>query len=161
MSKTHRVSDFELVDHGITNSSYFQGCGTSLTGYNYCNTGNGDTPAEALDDLLESIATMCADDGGSIDVEGLEERILEEENFHLMPDSPSAFQEAMEANGFDEEPVEPDRDDFETDAEFDAAMEEYETRHEQYEELNEECDNYYYLSLRFNLEEEDHGEDAC
>jgi hypothetical protein len=47
---------FEIVDHGIDHSQYFQGCGTSFTEYTMVATGIGDDYKEALDDALESLA---------------------------------------------------------------------------------------------------------
>lgn len=68
------VVAFELVDHGIENSSYFQGCGLAFTEYEGIATGCGNDPAEAIDDALEQLA--CS---GEWDVEGMEARILAEE----------------------------------------------------------------------------------
>lgn len=47
---------FEIVDHGIESSQYFQGCGTTFTDYTDVATGIGDDFKEALDDALESLA---------------------------------------------------------------------------------------------------------
>lgn len=81
-----KVSDFELVDHGIEGSQYFQGCGTSHTPFAYVVTGCGDNPREALDDALE----IAAQGDPSIDVADLERRILEEEGVEAFPETPSA-----------------------------------------------------------------------
>ena len=67
-----RVTDFQLVDHGIEYEQYFQGCGVSFTPFSDCQTGIGDNPAEALDDCLDQVA--CS----GVDVEGLEMRIRAE-----------------------------------------------------------------------------------
>lgn len=50
------VGAFEILDHGIEHSQYFQGCGVSHTPYTDVATGIGDTPGEALDDALEQLA---------------------------------------------------------------------------------------------------------
>ena len=68
------ITDFELVDHGIEHSQYFQGCGTAFTSFEHCATGIGDNPAEALDDLLE----MVAQSGDYSDLDELEKRIRDE-----------------------------------------------------------------------------------
>jgi hypothetical protein len=50
------IAEFELVDHGIENASYFQGCGLSWTDYQGIATGCGSDPAEAIDDALDQLA---------------------------------------------------------------------------------------------------------
>ena len=64
------IAEFEVVDHGIENSQYFQGCGLSHTVYDGIATGCGNDPREAVDDALEQLA--C----GGWDVEGMEKRIV-------------------------------------------------------------------------------------
>ncbi len=56
MPVTTKIKDFEVLDHGIEHSQYFQGCGVVFTKYEECVTGCGDDFAEAIDDALESIA---------------------------------------------------------------------------------------------------------
>ena len=51
-----QIADFEIIDHGIESSSYFQGCGVSFTDFEEVSTGIGDTASEALEDALESLA---------------------------------------------------------------------------------------------------------
>ncbi len=50
------IKDFEVVDHGIDNSQYFQGCGVAFTRYYEVVTGCGQNFQEAIDDALESMA---------------------------------------------------------------------------------------------------------
>ena len=68
-----RIGEFELIDHGIEHSQYFQGCGVAFTWFANVVTGIGDNPAEAIDDCLEERAM------NGFDVEGMEARILEQE----------------------------------------------------------------------------------
>jgi hypothetical protein len=65
------VEKYEIIDHGVENSDYFQGCGVSFTEFESVYTGTGDTPAEALDDALgqasceyntEAISNNLSDD---------------------------------------------------------------------------------------------------
>ncbi len=56
-----RIEAFEVIDHGIEHSQYFQGCGVSHTRYTDVATGIGDTPSEALDDALEQLASAGYD----------------------------------------------------------------------------------------------------
>ena len=77
-----RVSDFELVDHGIDHSQYFQGCGVSFTSFANVVTGAGYNPAEAIDDALEQMAM------NGVDVEGMEKRILKDAGRRTMPKRP-------------------------------------------------------------------------
>lgn len=64
------IAEFEVVDHGISHSQYFQGCGLSFTDYEGIATGCGNDPRESVDDALEQLA--C----GGWDVEGMEKRIV-------------------------------------------------------------------------------------
>ena len=79
------VSAYELIDHGIDASQYFQGCGTAFTRFSRVVTGCGDNPAEAIEDALEQIA--CGED--SVDVDALEAQILADEGWREFPTSPS------------------------------------------------------------------------
>jgi hypothetical protein len=63
------IVEFEIVDHGIENEQYFQGCGIAFTEYDDVATGIGDTLEEAIDDALESLAQ------NDWDTEGMEARI--------------------------------------------------------------------------------------
>lgn len=47
---------YQIIDHGVGSSDYFQGCGVSFTPYKDCFTGIGDTAYEALEDALEQAA---------------------------------------------------------------------------------------------------------
>jgi len=157
-----KIGNFELVDHGIDGSQYFQGCGTSFTEFEHVTTGCGDTPAEAFDDLMDMVAqygattgeptTLVGDDGVeyvnpdawySFDTEGLEKRILKAEGIKKFPNKPSAYNECLKANGLDDE-NEPDRLHYETDEAFEKDHETWESEKESLE-----CDNYYYMSLRW------------
>lgn len=51
-----RVAEFDFRFHGIENSSYWQGAGTTFTQWDVVFTGIGDTPNEAADDCLEQAA---------------------------------------------------------------------------------------------------------
>lgn len=52
------VASYEVIDHGIEHSQYFQGCGVAFTEYADCFTGCGNDASEALDDAIES-ACQC------------------------------------------------------------------------------------------------------
>jgi hypothetical protein len=84
-TERRKVSSYELVDHGIENPQYFQGCGTEFTDFDDVVTGIGDNPAEAINDALEAIAQGEL----NIDVEDLEARILADEGWSEFPDTPS------------------------------------------------------------------------
>ena len=53
--------EYEIIDHGVCGSQYFQGCGTTFTSYSECVTGIGNGPQEALKDACEQLA--CSSDG--------------------------------------------------------------------------------------------------
>lgn len=69
------VEDYEIVDHGIDNSQYFQGCGTAFTEFEEVATGIGDDFAEAIDDCLEMLAQQ------GWDAEQLEKKIKVDEHW--------------------------------------------------------------------------------
>lgn len=79
------ISSYELIDHGIENSQYFQGCGTSYTPFEHVVTGIGDNPAEAIDDCLEQIAA------NGINVSDFESRMLADEKLTEWPTTPVVF----------------------------------------------------------------------
>jgi len=177
----HKIGKFELVDHGIDGSQYFQGCGTTFTEYHHVVTGCGDNFAEALDDALEMLAQYATPNGlpTTVDrdgqqyvnnaayddfvVEGLLERICElhELDPNNLPTKPSAMAKMLEANAYDEDAEfdeeEPDREDFDSDEAYDDAYSDFQNRESEWEEaqealhesLTEDCDNYYYVSIRW------------
>ena len=49
---------FEIINHGVDHSQYFQGCGAAFTDYDYCMTGMGENAAEAYEDACESVAQV-------------------------------------------------------------------------------------------------------
>jgi len=80
---TRQIDEFQLIDHGIEHSQYFQGCGVVFTRFENVITGIGDNPAEAIDDCLEQMAM------NDFDVEDMEARILEQEGWEALPENPS------------------------------------------------------------------------
>ena len=93
-----QVTDYELIDHGIDGSQYFQGCGAAYTKFDNVATGAGDTFAEALDDALEQMAWS------DVETEGLEERIKADYNDgQPWPEGPSASEEFRKANDISED----------------------------------------------------------
>lgn len=57
VAEKKQIEDYEIVDHGVQHSQYFQGCGTSHTGYDEVYTGIGDSQKEALEDAAEQLAS--------------------------------------------------------------------------------------------------------
>lgn len=90
------IGRFELIDHGIEHSQYFQGCGVAFTGFANVVTGIGDTPADAIDDCLEQMAQagfeteggVTADRGLYFSRSPMEARIMEEEGWEALPTTP-------------------------------------------------------------------------
>jgi len=56
-----QIEEFEVQYLGIDHPQYFQGVGTAFTDWDQVMCGIGDTPAEALDDALEQMATEGID----------------------------------------------------------------------------------------------------
>ena len=72
-SEQKSIGEFELIDHGVEHSQYFQGCGVAHTQFGNVVTGIGDNPTDAIDDCLHQMAAA------GYEIEGMEERILEQE----------------------------------------------------------------------------------
>lgn len=53
-----KLNEFQIIDHGVDNCQYFQGCGVANTGYIGVATGVGNSAHEALEDALEQLAQM-------------------------------------------------------------------------------------------------------
>ena len=81
------IGEFELIDHGIEHSQYFQGCGVAFTRFDNVTTGIGDNPAEAIDDCLEQVAQA------GFDTEGMEAQIMAQEGLKAIPTTPSVLEE--------------------------------------------------------------------
>jgi hypothetical protein len=82
MTTKTTITDFELVDLGIEYPDYFQGFGCSFTRFEHCAYGIGANPAEAIDDLLEQVASM------GFDVDGLDSRLLADADLQAWPETP-------------------------------------------------------------------------
>jgi len=52
-----KIADFEIIDHGVENEQYFQGCGTAYTSFENVATGIGSSLYEAIDDCMDQIST--------------------------------------------------------------------------------------------------------
>lgn len=84
-SKLKIISEFELINHGIEHSQYFQGCGIAFTQFANVVTGIGDNPAEAIDDCLEQIAQY------DFEAEDMKTRIMTQEGWEILPTIPSVW----------------------------------------------------------------------
>ena len=51
-----KITEYNVTDHGVDNSQYFQGHGISYTDYEDTATGCGDSYNEAFEDALDSLA---------------------------------------------------------------------------------------------------------
>lgn len=80
-----RITDFEIVDHGIDHNQYFQGCGTSLTPYADVVTGAGSNPAEAYDDAADQLASNLF---GAAGMDDFERRALAQVGLKRWPKRP-------------------------------------------------------------------------
>jgi len=60
------ITDYQIFDHGVEHSQYFQGEGLCFSTYTDLATGCGSTAAEAMEDCLEQLAMA------DWDVEGIE-----------------------------------------------------------------------------------------
>ena len=79
-----KVSDYQILDHGIETSQYFQGCGVAFSRFTDVVTGCGNDYAEALDDALESMAQ------NNIDVESFDDEVANAKNHEIESVPPDA-----------------------------------------------------------------------
>jgi hypothetical protein len=121
------VADFEIVDHGIEHCQYFQGCSAVFTSYGECVTGCGDNFAEAVEDALESIAQRG--DADDTDWNELDRRILAVVGEDVIDPSNGETSRRLPTSPSVSEMLEDD----------------------EWAEHREECEMYYYVSIRFNL----------
>lgn len=54
-----KIIDFEILDHGVEHSQYFQGCSAAFTDFEDCFTGIGYSQKEAFEDALNQISDTC------------------------------------------------------------------------------------------------------
>ena len=50
------IEKYEIINHGIHNSSYFQGCSVAFTEFSHVATGIGKSEHEAFQDALDLLA---------------------------------------------------------------------------------------------------------
>lgn len=50
-----KLKSYEIIDHGMDGSQYFQGCGISRTKYTHVWTGAGESSKEAYNDALDQM----------------------------------------------------------------------------------------------------------
>ena len=48
-----KLISYEILDHGMDHSQYFQGCGTAFTNFTHVWTGVGNSSKEAYNDALD------------------------------------------------------------------------------------------------------------
>lgn len=56
------IKDFEIINHGIENEQYFQGCGVAFTKFKNVVTGIGGSEYEAYCDATDQMAVGSDDD---------------------------------------------------------------------------------------------------
>jgi len=66
-----RITDYEIIDHGIHHSQYFPGCGVLFTRFSHVVTGVGDNAFEAALDAIEQIHELGDYDTDGIDISHL------------------------------------------------------------------------------------------
>jgi hypothetical protein len=50
------IEKYQIINHGVQNEQYFQGCGVSHTEFTDVSTGIGNNAHDALEDALHSLA---------------------------------------------------------------------------------------------------------
>jgi len=56
-----KLISYEILDHGMSHSQYFNGCGVSYTHFTHVWTGAGDNSKEAYNDALDQAYTDIGD----------------------------------------------------------------------------------------------------
>ncbi len=52
------IPKYEIIDHGVDHSQYFQGCGCAFTEFTNCYTGVGNNAKEAYEDAVGMIYSV-------------------------------------------------------------------------------------------------------
>lgn len=68
LNMAKRITDYEIIDHGIQHSQYFPGCGVAFTRFSHVVTGIGKTAFEAALDAIEQIHSLGDYDTDSIEI---------------------------------------------------------------------------------------------
>jgi len=77
-----RITEFELVIHGVCRPDYFEGCGVTFTNFEQSTTGIGENLKDAVGNCLEMMIVS------GYDIQDMEERILEQEGWTDFPTEP-------------------------------------------------------------------------
>lgn len=131
------IRQFQVIHHGIECSQYFQGCGVSHTKFEEVATGVGDTPLEAIDDALESLAQ------NGWDVSSIEAS----DDYRKAKLSVTSASDEIRQLVIGENP----QNEGESNDDYDERLEDL------FEEANTGMDTYYYLSIRVSSNPEDMG----
>lgn len=119
-----KTVSYELVDLGVENSQYFQGFGTSYTEFTDSVVGAGFTAREAIEDALEQV---CSSTLTSEQCEYISARVWTEvEECKLLDKTVYEYYGMENPEDLPEEEQ----------ADFD-----------------EQCDSYYYVGIRWKIEE--------
>ena len=62
------IEEYEIINHGVDYSCYFQGCGVYFSDFEDVATGIGDSEKDALDDALDLLAQRDWDVEGNEDL---------------------------------------------------------------------------------------------
>jgi hypothetical protein len=87
-----KLTDYEIVRHGVELPDYFQGCGVSFTRFEHVATGIGDMEKEAFDDALEQIAMSDSLDDGELERLESENKQWDEREASHMVAAPQGFE---------------------------------------------------------------------
>ncbi len=179
IARRPKVRSFAVIDHGLVGSEFDCGCESALDGFEYCETMDGDNPAEAFSWLLDGFKVGDAE---RFQYENQNGHFINESSTTLhpkfdyfdlarrlndyfgdraieckdcqywrwyLPDEPSGVAETFRVLGIGPETDIPERENFKCDESFAVAMEEFEDRCTDIE-LNPQFK--YRFCLKFNLD---------
>ncbi|TWT42628.1 hypothetical protein KOR42_46780 [Thalassoglobus neptunius] len=181
IAKRPKVESFEVIEHGLVEIDFDCRRREEESDHEAFVIGEGDTPGEAIDEIMREFKDRDTDKAeyeerhGQLDKEmsnslfplidyfDLSARLKEHFGERAIPlwlgqyfdwsleDEPSGVAKTLKEAGFDQEPVEPNREDFDTEAEFKVAFEEFEQRWGVWDETEHSPEYKYCICLRFRV----------
>jgi len=166
IAKRPKVESFEVVEHGLVEIDFACDCqSTAADGVN-CVIGAGDTPDEAMTDILDQLRDADSEAATCIDYFDFSVRLKDHVGHRAVPvsghqywswlleDEPSGVAKTMLEAGITQEPEEPSRDTFDSDAEFEAAFQVFEEQCDAWNEAEDWPDYVCRICLTFRVADE-------
>ncbi|MBR9804489.1 hypothetical protein GYB59_23585 [bacterium] len=157
---------FEVIEHGLVELDSTCDCDRNVADGVECVVGEGDTPDEAIINILDQFRYTESEGSSYIDYFVFSVRLRDYFGNRALPicghqywswmleDEPSGVAKTMKEAGIEREPVEPTRDQFASDAEFESAFQEFEEQYEAWNQAEDWPTYVYRFCLLFRIAEQ-------